>query len=85
MAIRQSKKECWQKFITEIEGVNEMTSLGKIIIHHPRYEVGLMKDSKGKYTTSPEDLSGGLFFLPPEKEVCLKSAVFFVLPEKGVQ
>ena len=32
-----------------------MARLGKIIRHHPRYEVGLVKNSEGNFTTSPEE------------------------------
>ena len=54
-AIKQAKRTCWQKFVADIENVNAMARLGKIIRYHPRYEVGLVKNAEGELTKTPED------------------------------
>jgi ribonuclease HI len=53
--IKASKGKGWQKFCTEMNNMNQMARVQKVIKLGKRDEIGSLKDNEGKYTTTPED------------------------------
>ena len=53
--IHWEKKRTWEAFCGEIKGSKEISQLSKILAKHNTQGIGLLKDSAGVYTSTPEE------------------------------
>ena len=53
--ISRAKRDSWNQFVSSTDNLHAMARLGKILRHHPRYEIGLVKRKDGSFTDTAEE------------------------------
>ena len=54
-AMQKAKRTSWYKFQEEVKSLRDIARLNNVIKRLPRTEVGLLKNTNGEYTNTPEE------------------------------